>query len=349
MSLASIAVAAFIAPPMTFAVVEANARTVRRHAAKQRSSNERNFRGIVQPANPNDTNSKRPADRVEPRQHSEGHPETFYTFEQSVEFLAEAIAHDREKALQRRSSSTAPTTTAVSALDRPREGIYMDKPVLRGRFHYWGAILYPPLLGLPLWLKGRATPETAVAALLFNFAVESILAMSARLHIVRWKTLRSFQVARFLDFAGIFFGIALFYSSMGRLLMGGYHPMLWNAIEGVVWACAVAGTVLKWRSKHQLCPPKINGIIFLIQGWATLPCFPSLIANAPGRVTGSLAGGAYFGTLGTLAYVFQWPNHSVKKAQREIVFGPHEMFHVGTLFLFGSFWLCMWFKLSELT
>ena len=392
MSVVPIAIAAFLLPPVTYAFVEANARSIRHQPVRLASSVSpttnrrrsvngfRNFRWIVDRSNSNHRTNKDKNDAAttvtrtdqEKSTEHEYRPVTYYTYEQTIDFLAEAIAHDREWKERRRSAPTTTIATAtnattaitattatatgavVSALDRPLDGIYSDKPVLRGRFHKWGAILYPPLLGLPLWLKARASPETEAAALLFNLAVETICVCSARLHTVRWKTLGAFQVSRFLDFAAIFFGIALFYSSIGRLLMGSYHPVLWTVIEGIVWAAAIAGTVLKWRTKDQHVPPVFNGIIFLVQGWATLPCVPSLWANASARVTMGLIGGAYFGTLGALAYIFQWPNHhrlrhdGTKRFQRDIVFGPHEMFHVGTLFLFGSFWLSMWFKISEL-
>lgn len=376
MSIASVAVAAFLLPPVTFAVVEANARTVRDHTRHEykylsnepqqqqqpqptrlRRSNERSFQWIIDRASAranrsSSSNNDGVATRNEPQQsenQSPKEPFDYQTYEQSVVFLGEAIARDREQ------------KEKPSALDRPLEGIYTDKPVLRGQFHKWGAILYPPLLGIPLLLKARSSPRALEAALIFNFAVESILVISARLHTCQWKTLGSFQNARFMDFAAIFFGIACFYSSMGRLLMEEYHPVLWRTIEGVVWLAALAGTFNKWNSKNKNTPPVVNGIVFLVQGWATLPCIPSLWANSSWKITGGLLGGAYFGTLGALAYVFQWPNHCnddtkcrssasklATKPQREIIFGPHEMFHVGTLFLFVSFWFAMWFKISEL-
>ncbi|VEU38878.1 unnamed protein product [Pseudo-nitzschia multistriata] len=240
------------------------------------------------------------------------------------------------------------------------EGVYTDKPVLRGKFHKWGAIVYPPLLGVPLHLRALAaaatTPPSAAtsteafrpdlirASILFSFAVESIMVVSATLHRYPWKTQRWHQIARKADFTAIFVGIASLYSSMGHLLMG-HHPTYSGVIEPLVWACALVGSLTKWFVPD--APQWVNASVFLVQGWAVFPCIPMLVSSSSTCEAIGLVGGGIFVTLGAIAYSLQWPRNTANKAQREIVFGPHEVFHVGTLFMVASFWFTMWNKISS--
>ena len=45
----------------------------------------------------------------------------------------------------------------------------------------------------------------------------------------------------------------------------------------------------------------------------------------------------------------QWPKPKlhVQQTQRDIVFGPHELFHVSSLLMFLSMWYTMWFNVSS--
>ena len=243
------------------------------------------------------------------------------------------------KQIQSQSRSQAQTQTQKP----PEDGIYVNKPVLRGQFHKWGAILYPPLLGLPLCLRAKAA-QLLAPALLFSFAIESILIVSGTLHTFPWQTERSHQNARKLDFTAIFIGIACFYSSMGKLVLG--HHVLWDRIETVVWASAILGTILKWKIPD--APHWANAALFLVQGWAALPLVPDLFRLSSAKVFGGTFFGGVFVTLGALAYSLQWPRNVHNKDQYEIFFGPHEMFHLGTLFMIASFWFTMMTRIAEL-
>ena len=173
------------------------------------------------------------------------------------------------------------------------------------------------------------------------------MTISGTLHTYKWKTEKAHQRARKLDFTGIFVGIACFYSSLGRLVMGA-HP-LWNPIERIVWACAILGTLLKWKVPD--APHWANASIFLVQGWAGLPLVPFLLFSdvVSTKSAVSVLSGATFVTLGALAYSLQWPYNTAQKQPFEIVFGPHEMFHVGTLLMFVSFTVTMWTRITELS
>jgi len=273
---------------------------------------------------------------------------------------------------------------AVAARTIETFGVYYDKPVLRGQFHRIGAALYPPLFGVPLYLHatgvnrnlmsgmarmiGSNNVDGAAAAglmnlpfasLLFSFAVEFILVASASLHTRVWKTEKARKIAGKLDFVAIFVGIASFYSSLGKLLFitpTGSSSGLFPIVEGAVWLCAIVGAATKWVAPQ--APAYVNASIFLIQGWACLPLLPALFRTATKQEFAGLLSGAIFVTLGAMAYAFQWPTLLVKASrrkrkttktiasQREILFGPHEMFHAGTILMFLSFWYTMWVAIS---
>jgi len=243
-------------------------------------------------------------------------------------------------------------TTEGPPLPKESVGIYVDKPVLRGQFHKWGAILYPPLMGLPLALRAAASKASVPdgsrsllrASLRFSFAVESIFVVSGTLHRYPWKNARAYHICRKLDYAAIFFGIANFYSSLGWLLCG-HHELFSGVIEPIVWTGACAGTFLKWF--FPTAPPVFNSAVFLVHGWAILPLLPLVLRSATPAVAGSFFAGAISVSLGTLAYALQWPRNARNKPQREIVFGPHEMFHLGTVLMVAGFWFAVWTRISS--
>jgi hemolysin III len=281
------------------------------------------------------------------------------------------------------SSSSSSSSNSNSSNNN---GIYVDKPILRGQFHKWGAILYPFLFGLPLYfraIKSTAITSSAitssastvtsdsnnsilvVSTILFNIAVESIMIISATLHTYKWKSNYWHTFTRKLDFTGIFVGIALLYSSMGKLLLGNNPKYI--ILECIVWLSAIIGTVIKWFIPD--CPHYINGIIFILQGWIALPYVPTLFRTCHINEVIGILSGAIFVTLGAVAYSLQWPkpklsnsklklNPKLKQhnnlqqqkilpSQRDIIFGPHELFHVSSLFMFLSFWYTMWFNVSS--
>jgi len=274
---------------------------------------------------------------------------------QASDIIPNAISKIKTKTSSSSSSSTSTctcTSTSTSTQQQAPEGIYVNKPVLRGQFHKWGAILFPPFLALPLCLKALRTattndaPNAFRSCLLYCFAVEVVMVISGTLHTFRWKTEEAHQTARKLDFTGIFLGIACSYSSLGRFVLGA-HPY-WNTIERTVWTCAILGTLMKWKVPD--APHWANASIFLVQGWATIPLFPYILFSemVSRTIAVSIVAGGIFVTLGALAYSLQWPYNRHQKAQFKIFFGPHELFHVGSILTFVTFWFCMWTRISEL-
>jgi len=219
-----------------------------------------------------------------------------------------------------------------------------DQPLLRGEFHRFGALAYPPLLGVPLYL--RAQKHHRFQAILFNVAVEGIMVISAIMHTYPWKHTHQnwYLIARKADFAMIFVGIALFYSSIGKLLLGETSFVFNRVIEPLVWVCAVVGVITKWCFPD--APPWFNAMIFLIQGWSCGPLVPHLCRTVqPAEASGLILGGIFI-TLGATAYSVRWPNEHYAFLPPDI-FGPHEMFHFGTLLMFVSFWSTMWVRVAR--
>jgi channel protein (hemolysin III family) len=240
-------------------------------------------------------------------------------------------------------NGAATSTVKNNKTESPKKNlVYWDKPLLRGEFHRAGAWCYPPLLGVPLFL--RAAPHNRLATILFSLAVEGIMIVSATLHTFPWTCPDKHNTARKADFAMIFVGIALLYSSIGKLLLGG-HALYSSVIEPLVWVCAVVGVFTKWFIPD--APPWVNASIFLLQGWAVAPLVPMLFHEttcSKPEAIGLVLGGIFI-TLGATAYSVRWPDGHWKF--HPDVFGPHEMFHIGTLLMFISFWYTMWMRVPR--
>mmetsp|Transcript_33888 Transcript_33888/g.37452 ORF Transcript_33888/g.37452 Transcript_33888/m.37452 type:complete len:136 (-) Transcript_33888:27-434(-) len=119
-------------------------------------------------------------------------------------------------------------------------------------------------------------------------------------------------------------------------------PYWTSYIEPSVWTCACLGSAMKWLQPE--APPYVNATLFILQGWAVSPCFPTLFQEATRPQALGLVFGGIFVTLGAIAYSLQWPFNTLQKRQRDIVFGPHEVFHCGTLLMILSFYYTMWNK-----
>jgi len=185
--------------------------------------------------------------------------------------------------------------------------------------------------------------------------------VSGMLHTYPWQTQYWYQFTRKLDFVTIFLGIASFYSSVGKLLLGSHPWYPW--IETLEWCLAILGSSMKWCFPN--CKPVLNATLFLFQGWIVLPLVPTLFRTCSYHEAMGMCLGGVFATCGAVAYSVQWPlPHQYKQqqqqqgtstltstawSQRDLVFGPHEMFHAGTVLMFLSFWYTMWMKVSSFT
>ena len=86
-------------------------------------------------------------------------------------------------------SATKHDTAEEEECASSEKDIYVDKPILRGKFHQNGTIVYPPFFGVPLYLRARPTVATpmqttniASTTLVFSYAIKSIMIVSWMLH-----------------------------------------------------------------------------------------------------------------------------------------------------------------------
>merc|ERR1719491_782311 len=82
--------------------------------------------------------------------------------------------------------------------------------------------------------------------------------------------------------------------------------LIFDHIERLVWTAAIIGSALKWLVPD--APKYVNASMFLVQGWAVSPLFPTLfrMGNHRHEVMGFALGGIFV-TIGAIAYSIQWP------------------------------------------
>ena len=244
----------------------------------------------------------------------------------------------RPAPLQRRAA-------AVVAVPPPPEGVQPQaeveasrgmgpKPLWRGELHRIGALVYP-VVG-PATLCFAASSSRALAhSLLFSAALEGILVVSAILHTRDWtgreKALERWRLA---DYSMIFIGIGLFYMSLGAQLMGGTR--IFNLlIAPLVWTAAAVGVGGKILALNQ--PRWVEALAFLSQGYAWVLGYGVVKARLTPWEWSTLMGGGICICAGVLAYVLQWPSYDWHRRR----FQAHEAFHLGTIGMFGFFFLTM--------
>jgi len=213
------------------------------------------------------------------------------------------------------------------------EPIVIAAPQWRGHLHRNGAILFPPFAA---WLCFQANSARGLlCAILFGLAVEGIMSASAVLHTTQWRRTTRLNVARLIDYSMIFVGIAMLYSSLGVLLMG-HSLIFWRLVCPLVWLAAalgVGGKVLSLES-----PRWVEAASFLSQGWACILAYRAIRATATVTEWRLLIGGGLSVSAGVVAYVTQWPKYQWHKKK----FAAHELFHLGTMGMFGCFFALMY-------
>jgi hemolysin III len=97
--------------------------------------------------------------------------------------------------------------------------------------------------------------------------------------------------------------------SIFLLIAGTYTPFCLNALPGwvgwtifgIIWACAIAGIVLKtfYTGRHE----NISTFLYIIMGWLVLPAIKILFDSTSLSTFIFLIGGGIFYTLGTYFFV----------------------------------------------
>jgi hemolysin III len=204
---------------------------------------------------------------------------------------------------------------ANAARDAAAETIAAVKPRLRGVSHEW-AFFVSLVLGAGL-IVAADTPRATFAVAIYAISLSALLGTSALYHRVNWKRPNVRRWMRRLDHSMIFLLIAGTYTPFALLVL---HGTLADAILAVVWAGALAGTIVEmiWIE----APKWVTAIIYLALGWVAVVAFPEMWSDlGPGGTLLIAAGGLLY-TAGAVVYATQRPDPN------PAVFGYHEIFHL---------------------
>jgi hemolysin III len=138
------------------------------------------------------------------------------------------------------------------------------------------------------------------------------------------------KALRKLDHIMIYMLIAGTYTPICLIPLRASSPGWGWAIFGVIWFCAIAGTVVKlcWLN----APRWVSASAYVAMGWiviiAIVPLINALREQEKMRALLWLTLGGGFYTVGGILYALRWPGRDRK------LFGFHEVFHI--LILLGS-------------
>jgi hemolysin III len=158
----------------------------------------------------------------------------------------------------------------------------------------------------------------------YALGITAMLGVSAFYHRVRWGARGHAFMAR-LDRSAIFVAIAASYTPVAAIVLDGVHRPL---VLSIVWAGAVAGTVLVWSSAA--VPRALTVGLYAAVGWAALAALPQLFHGLGGLGFGLLLAGGVAYTVGAVIYALRRPDPWPR------VFGFHELFHACTLVGVGT-------------
>lgn len=195
--------------------------------------------------------------------------------------------------------------------------VYGDRPLLRGRFHQFGALAFFPA-GVLLVLR-YAAPEARSLAMVYALTGFLMLLTSASYHRLANSVMARFWMRR-LDHSMIFIHIAGATTPIALLGLGGRAGLLLLVTS---WGGALLGSLLKLTQltiDRDPCP-----WLFPALGWLPLLALPSLVTSAGLLAAGLLVGSALVYGAGGLCFSRKNPNPV------PTVFGYHEIFHVCTL------------------
>lgn len=195
--------------------------------------------------------------------------------------------------------------------------VYGERPLLRGRFHQFGAAASVPA-GVLLVVR-LASPEARVAALAYALTGFLMFLTSASYHRLADSVMARFWMRR-LDHSMIFFHIAGATTPIALLGVGGAAGLVLLVAS---WGGALVGALLKLTQltiERDPCP-----WLFPALGWLPLLSVPSLVSTAGSDAALLLIGSAVVYAIGGVCFSRKNPNPI------PMVFGYHEIFHVCTL------------------
>jgi hemolysin III len=232
------------------------------------------------------------------------------------EAMGERATAAREAVSDRASAAReAATETADAVREAAADAIAAVKPRFRGVSHEW-AFFVSLVLGAGLIVAAQ-TPRATLAVAIYAASLSALLGTSALYHRVNWRRPRVRAWMRRLDHTMIFFLIAGTYTPFALLVL---HGPIANAILVVVWAGAIAGSVVEmiWISH----PKWVAALIYMSLGWVAVVAFPEMWSAIGVGGTLLIAGGGLLYTAGAIVYATQRPDPN------PAVFGYHEVFHL---------------------
>ncbi len=195
--------------------------------------------------------------------------------------------------------------------------VYGDRPLLRGRFHQFGAVASFPA-GALLVLR-YASPEARFSAMAYALTGFLMFFTSASYHRLADSVMARFWMRR-LDHSMIFIHIAGATTPIALLGLGGTPGLILLATS---WGGALVGVLLKLTQltiERDPCP-----WLFPVLGWLPLLALPSLVASAGVAAAALLVGSALVYAAGGVCFSRKNPNPV------PTIFGYHEIFHICTL------------------
>ena len=150
-----------------------------------------------------------------------------------------------------------------------------------------------------LALAAKALPAASTASLgVYAFGMVAVFACSAAYHLSAHGKLKA--ILRRFDHAAIYLKIAGTYTPLAPLKMGDAVGL---ALLGAVWAITAFGATAKLFWPERLV--RTSYVLYLVQGWAIVAAFDSLLPAVSSRVLILLVLGGCLYTVGVVFHLWE--------------------------------------------
>jgi hemolysin III len=150
-----------------------------------------------------------------------------------------------------------------------------------------------------LTLAAKALPATSTASLgVYAFGMVAVFACSAAYHLSAHGMLKA--ILRRFDHAAIYVKIAGTYTPLALLKMGDAVGL---ALLSAVWAITAFGATAKLLWPERLV--RTSYVLYLVQGWAIVAAFDSLLPAVSSRVLILLVLGGCLYTVGVVFHLWE--------------------------------------------
>ena len=148
-------------------------------------------------------------------------------------------------------------------------------------------------------LAAKALPAASTASLgVYAFGMVAVFACSAAYHLATRARLKA--ILRRFDHAAIYVKIAGTYTPLALLKMGDAVGL---TLLGAVWAITAFGATAKLLWPERLV--RTSYVLYLVQGWAILAAFGSLLPAVSSRVLILLVAGGCLYTVGVVFHLWE--------------------------------------------